>query len=354
MEAIPTIVIAIDGLRASALGAYGQTAYETPAFDALAAESRTYEWVYARTPDPLDFYNALASQINSEASVLVTNAKAATASTLSRYGQTINIDPINYGEVAASIEETQTAATWAAMTEALVEACSSGAKLVWLHTSGLYSSWDAPRRLIESLIDEDDPDVVSEAALPDLVTEDDDARFTASCRYAAQVMTLDACLGGLLDIVDGIYEGDDYRLVVLGLRGFPLGEHGRIGGVDTRLYSEQQHVPLFVREPGFDARFDRSVSPTTLETAVAGLLAGAKPASGVVVLNSPDSCAIVTDEWLLRTPRDVASTPELYVKPDDRWEQNDVASLQESVLAELLAALQNPPDTGVAPPVSGH
>ena len=60
MEAIPTIVIAIDGLRASALGVYGQTAYETTAFDALTAESRTYEWVYARTPDPRDFYAALA------------------------------------------------------------------------------------------------------------------------------------------------------------------------------------------------------------------------------------------------------------------------------------------------------
>lgn len=353
MEAIPTIVIAIDGLRASALGAYGQTAYETPAFDALTAESRTYEWVYARTPDPTDLYAALAPLLATKNAVLATDDSEVAASLRACFGHVVEIEPLTPTEPAPTIDATTTAATWAAMAEALVEANAAGSQLIWLHTRGLYGPWDAPAELMEPLIDEDDPEVTPHIRPPDLVSDDDDERFTAACRYAAQVMAFDACIDGLLDIVDGLYEGEDYRLIVLGLRGFPLGEHGRIGGVDTRLYSEQQHVPLLVREPKLESRFDRAVRAIDLDAAIANLIAGPEPTNGAVRLNSPDSRVIITEDWMLRTPSDAASSPELYVKPDDRWEQNNIASLQEAVVAELLAPLQNPCDTGVAPSDSG-
>lgn len=354
MEAIPTIVIAIDGLRASALGAYGQTAYETPAFDALTAESRTYEWVYARTPDPSEFYAALASHLTIERSVLVADDQEATAAIRSRFGAIVEIEPLTPIEPAPTIDGTTTAAIWAAMAEALVEANAAGSQVVWLHTRGLYGPWDAPAELMESLIDEDDPEIAPDVTPPDLVTDDDDERFAASCRYAAQVMALDACLGGLLDIVDGVYEGEDYRLIVIGLRGFPLGEHGRIGGVDGRLFSEQQHMPLLVREPDTNARLDRCATPSTLDAVVSGLLAGIKLPGGPIFLSSPDSKVIITDDWLLRAPVDAASMAELYVKPDDRWEQNDIASLEEGLTAELLAMLSSPLDSGVASVEGGH
>ena len=115
----------------------------------------------------------------------------------------------------------------------IYDAKEAGTRLIWLHTRGLYSSWDAPADLMASLIDEDDPEVVPSVVPPDLRSGDDDERFAASCRYAAQVTTLDPLLGGCLELIEGLYEGEDYRLIVLGLRGFPLGEHGRIGGVDT-------------------------------------------------------------------------------------------------------------------------
>ena len=46
----PVVIIAIDGLRADALGAYGAPT-ATPAFDALAAESVRFDWAFAQAPE---------------------------------------------------------------------------------------------------------------------------------------------------------------------------------------------------------------------------------------------------------------------------------------------------------------
>jgi hypothetical protein len=354
MEELPTIVLAIDGLRASALGAYGQTAYETPALDAFAAEARVYEWVYARTPDPADFYTTMAPWMTATDAVLVTEDPATTAAIQSKFSRVVELEPSHPSEPAATVDATSTAAAVGAMAEAVVEANAAGARLVWLHMRGFYGPWDAPAELMETLLDEDDPEVAAAVAPPDFLTTDEDQRFAASCRYAAQVMTLDACLGGWLDIVEGLLEGEDYRLVLLGLRGFPLGEHGRVGGADRRLFSEAQHTPLLIREPGAGARFDRSATASTLDAAVVALLSGTQPASGPVFLSSPDSEVVLTEGWLLRAPIDGAEPPELYVKPDDRWEQNDVASLEEDVVADLLAMLASTADSGVVPTDGGH
>ena len=38
------LVIAVDGLRAAALGAYGNTTFPTPALDQFAADSIVFDW----------------------------------------------------------------------------------------------------------------------------------------------------------------------------------------------------------------------------------------------------------------------------------------------------------------------
>lgn len=344
-----TIVLAIDGLRAAALGAYGQTSYETPAFDAIAAEGTTYDWAYAPTPKPNDLYAQLAkTDAFGGATLLATDEPEATAPVHGVFDRFVEVDSRTPNEVAASIAETTAAAVWTAFAEALVEATDDrepGEPLtVWLHTRGLRGPWDAPAELFEPLVDEDDPEVVADATPPDLEPEsaDDaaDARFAASCRYAAQVMTLDACLDGWLDIVEGVFEGEGFRLIVVGLRGFSLGEHGRIGGADGRLFSEVQHTPLLVRDGSPSGRFSRIAEPTTLDAALASLLAGQAIGDGPVAMASDGGVSAVrTPEWLLRLPASDPDSAELYVKPDDRWEQNDVASLELDAVDELSAML---------------
>ena len=54
------VILAVDGLRADALGAYGAPA-ATPAFDALAAESVRFEAAFAQAPEMLPSLASLLS-----------------------------------------------------------------------------------------------------------------------------------------------------------------------------------------------------------------------------------------------------------------------------------------------------
>lgn len=367
--ATPTIVIAIDGLRAAALGAYGQTACPTPALDDFAAEAETYEWAYAPTPEPLDTYARLAAAPGLPApDLLLTDDAATTAPLADRAARVVEVTPSRPAALAESIGATEQAAFWVRCAEELVRLTEAGdeAPLAWLHSRGLYGPWDAPIELIEAQRDEDDPDFGTPTGPPDNFDADPgsseacDARFAASCRYAAQVAVLDACLAGLLEVIDGLYEGREVRVLIVGLRGFPLGEHGRIGGVDPRLFSEQQHAPLLVRRNDPQRRFARDRRPTTIDSALAAELANSGANGGEARLSSASGAqALRTEDWLLRRPAPEADpdglerSPELYVKPDDRWEQNDIASLETAACEELLALLLaslSAADSGVAAP----
>ncbi|QDT68463.1 hypothetical protein MalM25_13850 [Planctomycetes bacterium MalM25] len=334
----PTIVIAIDGLRPAALGAYGQTAYETPAFDTLAADAVTYDWCYAPTPHPFDLYSRLAERL--EGFTLVTDDQRHVAPLLDRAAKVHTIDHL---EPAVSGAPTAMSIVWAKIAEQTVEwASAEESSLLWVHTRGLYGPWDAPASLYESLFDEDDPPCDEGSDPPDHVLAGDElheAAFLASCRYAGQVMVLDSCLAAWFDLVEGLMEGIDYRLIVSGLRGLPLGEHGRVGGTDERLYSEQQQAPLFVCEGDPATRFTRDASPVSLETALLSRLVGEANTRPAVSMRSNEAEALVTADRLLRQPLGDSDDAELYVKPDDRWEQNDIASLEEETVEQLQGVL---------------
>src|SRR4029079_2821509 len=56
---VNVLVIVVDGLRASALGAYGNTTYAPPTIDRFAAESLLLDWCFAPSPELPDIYQAL-------------------------------------------------------------------------------------------------------------------------------------------------------------------------------------------------------------------------------------------------------------------------------------------------------
>jgi hypothetical protein len=191
--------------------------------------------------------------------------------------------------------------------------------------------------------------------------------------YAAQVTVLEECWKSFFgDFLDGKHARNT-ALVFTSSRGYPLGEHRRIGSVDDALYGETLRVPLLLRFPdefGAGHRAQAITQPADLfatladwlqtpyeATSVWGrsllpLAAGeAWPRDRAVAVHGGEQ-AIRTPAWFLRRAAEPAgehdeakesdgSRVELFVKPDDQWEINEVSDRLPDVVEELLGVLEN-------------
>lgn len=355
------LMVAVDGLRASALGAYGNTSYPTPAFDQFAADSLVFDWCFAGSLDPLDLCRAFWLNRQQEAvTTLVTDDAAANSS-----AQAERFDEVVYlpqSEVlrAEDLAQTEFARLFAAAIDQ-IERPIDRPRVVWIHSQGMYGPWDAPLELQEELLarEEGDPPPADELEPPNLTLDesaDPDTAFRWSCAYAAQVIALDECIAAIANAIDAA-GSEKWLVAMVGLRGFPLGEHGRIGGVDGRLFAEQLHVPALLRFPDGQHRLSRRggltspVDPCQLfHDAGRGDLAIVEREAAIAE-GAEGARSIRTAEWSLITRPTIddgsnegdESGCQLYVRPDDRWEANDVASLCPDEAESLLARLCESP-----------
>ena len=185
--------------------------------------------------------------------------------------------------------------------------------------------------------------------------------------YAGQVALLDACLGGLLDHLQVSGRAETTQLTLLAARGFPLGEHLRVGACDAALYNELVQIAWLMRFPdglGRLARTQALVQPFDLPLTLLdwldidrGQFGSPTSASLVPVIRGDQEAirdhlclvseadrAIRTPAWMLRQPAQGPS--ELYAKPSDRWEVNEVSRLCGEVVEGLQQALQEAEQTG--------
>ena len=79
------ICISIDGLRASALGAYGDTWHPTPALDVLASESIVYDWMFCERPSLDGFFSTLWRDADASFAQRLASAGVQTALTVERF-----------------------------------------------------------------------------------------------------------------------------------------------------------------------------------------------------------------------------------------------------------------------------
>ena len=399
MRADNILVLAIDGLRASAIGAYGNTSYPTPALDELAAESFLLDACFADAIELPIIYRALwqgmhplrsDASVESSASlprflrergyatVLVTDDPlVASLPAAEGFDECVAIareTPVRAGEIS----QTAMAGFFSTVCEQLEHepSSSSAARFVWVHARGFYGPWDAPLELQEPLLarEEGDPEPTDAVEPPDFLVDAGrgfDAAFRAQCAYAAQVIALDACIAAVLHAVIESRTSQSWLVVFCGVRGFPLGEHGRVGGIDDRMYAEQLHVPMLWRFPGGQGQLardanlashlellptivdwiDRGTPPNLIEAANASSLlprlahfsAAQRPAA--ISASTSGALSIRTAEWSLRSePRLAADVEtakaELFVRPDDRWEANDIAGLCPDVVDRLTTELE--------------
>ena len=272
---------------------------------------------------------------------------------------------------AESIEETAMGRLFASAIEQL-DGWSSDkgptGKMLWIHARGMHGPWDAPHALREALVDEDDPAPPTFVMPPKQEAGDDpDQWLGIRVAYAAQAIVLDACVGALVAVLEETGLIENTLLMLVGSRGFSLGEHGSAGTECRELFSEQLHVPWLVHLPGTVgpiARFEGLSQPADIGATLLDWFNGF-PVHGQPTENSigdgrsilPASKNILSDwrqfifakgidgqrairthAWMLRQPEQ-ANLAELYTKPDDRWEFNDIAVRCPQIVEELAKVL---------------
>ena len=200
-------------------------------------------------------------------------------------------------------------------------------------------------------------DVLSEAEL-----------FRLRRTYAGTVTLVDRWLGKLFEALRRMGRMDDTLIIFTSDQGEPLGEHGYVRRFRPWLYEELIHTPLIIRMPG--ARFGGIRHQALVQTVdlLPTILAafGVRPGDDQP-LHGHDLLALIkgeqtkvrdyacmgmdVEEFAIRThlwhfilplvddPDEPRST-ELYRKPEDRWDQNNVIEQHPEVADQLELALR--------------
>jgi len=375
-----TICLVIDRLHAGYVGAYGNSWIETPCLDRLAARSILFDQALVDSPQlellyrsywhgrhamcpqgPLRDRPTLAAMLRDAgvSTTLLTDEKTVAGHRLAAdFDELIEIDPPVQLQVADEIELTHLGKCFAQAISWLETA--EEPFLLWCHLAGLGTVWDAPLEFRQAYRDQGDPppsdkaDVAGAFLPPD---HDPDQVLGFAQSYAGQVSLLDACLGALLEFLKGSPAGNETLLVLVSARGFPLGEHLRVGKCDDALYGELVHVPWMLRLPdefGATLRTQTLVQPSDLwatlldwwgidekppspsgESLMPIIRGDAVDSVDRLCITAAQGRAIRTPAWYLRT----GGETELFAKPDDRWEVNNVADRCQEVVECLEDAL---------------
>jgi arylsulfatase A-like enzyme len=390
------VVLVIDRLGAGYLGPYGNTWIETPNFNRLASQSLVIEYAMTDAADVRRVYrsfwrglHAMSPDTPTEGLMEIVQATDIHAALVTDDPQLADLPPAQgFHErlvlparpretPACEIDQTQMAQVFAAAVEWIASAPEPF--LLWIHAQGMDGAWDAPLEFRNQFADEDDPlppPLVKPPAIRLSEDFDPDELLGFQHAYAGQVVLLDMCLGVLLEALQSASAWEDCLFFVTSPRGFPLGEHGFVGGCDDRLYGELVHVPLICRLPeetGAGLRRHAFVQPGDLCATLLDWLdlqpeVPAMWGESLLSLMIPDppmwrdrmgalaaSCAAIrTPAWFFLRHAD--GRDELFAKPDDRWEANEVSSLCREAVSGLVEALdefrraaQSPQSSQLAP-----
>lgn len=365
------LVIDAGTLHTGYLGCYGNEWVETPHLDRLAAEGVVFDQHYADCPGaegdsrtcrtgrfdfPMPGFDAKpqAAEIPSLPRLLAAH----------RIGNWL-VSPAEAGP-ATLLDGAVDAAL--AMLPRLADRADA---LLWLDLPPQVPPWQVPEEFLERYFAEG-PEEEAEPLAPwadppagPLDPADETDRERLQNTYAAAVTYLDAQVGRLLEALDDTAWGGEALVCFTADRGLALGEHGVVGACRPWLHEEVLHLPLIVRLPGraeagrrvFGLTQPGDLYATLLEAfglpvpdAVHGrsvwpLLRGQSEevrayACGGLEVGGAIEWALRTPEWGFILPvssaaEDRSNNPQLYVKPDDRWEVNNVVQ-HHLDLAEYL------------------
>jgi len=387
------LVITVDRLPAWLLGPWGATWVSTPTICQLAAAGLVCDRLLVRSTDPADTMQELmAARLPIAGGSAGVTSGLLTAAAARNWRTTVVTDAGgHFGDAlaaAAAVELVVVPAGQPRRTADRDEASSCGrvftaaeavvaggeANLLWCHLGSLGNAWDAPRGYREACFDPDDPPPDDSALIPDFaVTADTDPDRVMAVRqtFAGELAQLDDWIGRLVAAA-----GRRWRragLLLLGLRGLPLGLHGwvGVGPAEPAPFAELTHVPAVLVDPaGRQAaqRFGGLLLPADLGATVAELISGVSTDRGTadaatagrslaallggdaaawrtagrdrVFSHSAGGRAVAVGDWTLVQPVD--EPPQLFAKPDDYFELADVADRSRDAAAALVGCLDAP------------
>ena len=329
------LCISIDGLQCGMIGAYGNAWIQTPTLDSLAYQSALFDRFYVSSLDrsvtltelwqfPADLHKIL----------LTDDTDAFLHEQAGLFDEKHRLEPKRRCRPVTKIEETQFFRNMATMTD-LLRNRPNKPFLLWAHFEGFRGEWDFPLSYRKRYQIDEDPDPYPDVVLPEIVGKniDPDVKQSVLEAYAGGVAVLDETFAGLLAFLNEEKIFHNTILLFTSVQGFSLGEHDRIGS-NEELYGENIHLPLFIRFPEGSCSGFRS--QTLLQPAdIWGLLKTndlpEEPDAVHSFLCVNDKVRVTPDWFLYQKP----SGDELYVKPDDRWEVNDVADRCPHILEQF-------------------
>lgn len=383
------LVVVLDACQPAYLGCYGNDWLVTPTLDELASQSVVFDQHFAPQPWPIAVrWNWLTGRW------FPTN-ETAHRRRLPRLPELLwerEIAAVFIGDERSPSRRRLPARGWEAMhwvrqcrtpdleqesplggtVQTAVEWLKANRRvkdwLLWVELASLRPPWHPDEFDKEALEGHPEADLEPLLAPPlgcvlprDAVTAEPGEAKTlverAAATYAGVVSGVDQWLGMLLDQLRdlGLYE--ELMIVVTSDTGWPLGEHGILGDIPPHLHEELIHLPLILKLP-HQEQGGRRIQQLTLACDLMPTLIEAfggdmpphlhgfsllSTARGEPEYRREYVCAHAPggaeEEWLLRTHewafRLTGQTGQLFVKPEDRWEVNDVAGLHLDVAEHL-------------------
>lgn len=388
------IVIALEGLGTNLLGSYGGPWASTPELDQFASRSLLLDqlWLdstdlpslyrsmwfgrhFAETGNQEDSAQALTTLLDQHGltSWLVTDrTEVASLVGAEAFADALALDlaseaPVDEWQESRLAKWFESAlGSWAAEEE-------ERPSLLWIHGRGWLGEWDAPYPIRQSLVDEEDPPPPSGMSPPQhrISRDDADLIFGWSQAAAAQAIVLDRAWQWLDQTLEALQLADDCLIILIGLNGYPLGEHGVMGMELECMHAERLHVPCLIR-PGLSLPLGRRsttlAQPADLwrtlldwfdipqhrelerKSSHSWLASFQSPPSNsprhAALSYSAGGSAMRVASWsaLWQTNPQSSDNNEpqskLFVHPEDRWQRNDVACRASQTLLELTAYRQ--------------
>lgn len=372
------VFLSIEGLGTNLVGAYGNSVCPTPNMDKLASQSVVLDQLWTDSTStsevllswwtgqhriqrnqPIEGYSRWREILAH--SLLVTDCPIVAEQEMDVFDRILLVEE----------EADDTQKQFERLVEAAVGEWTDQLEeypILWIHSRGLSGRWDAPYEYRMVMCDEGDPEPPAGIEPMELqVTDatDPDEVFQIACAVGGQVLSMDQTIGELMDSIRELNIEQECLVAITGIRGFPLGEHGRVGGTERSLYAETLHVPCLLRfgnilplgiraseilqphEVGslLDWWFsddEDCVSDSECLGKMLDLPIDSDVRVGAAIAMGTNECHVTTPSWSCRffEVEENKNQAQLYAKPDDRWEQNEV-SQRATVMVDKMTALRD-------------